>query len=262
MILQKSYLGGEKMQSIILAELYKLLKRKNFIILAVLSLWSLIYGLGAFLHWDFVKIGAKLDLVTFITTMWTFLLILTIPLLLILYTASFILGGEIQGGQILLEVNRVSSKKTLIISKYIVVILSILFLYVLNCLSSLITYICFLSRSEFGYVHFCELHSTNMQSIIISLVNLSFIILLASVAFYLSLYVSAIVAAFASLGVYFLCQLLSYIAIISKFVPGYFFIVSNYRFSLELSIVHLIGYFLICLLLLITTTKGFEKKAL
>ncbi|MDU5727538.1 MAG: hypothetical protein E6Z82_08055, partial [Neisseria sp.] len=145
---------------------------------------------------------------------------------------------------------------------YIVVILSILFLYVLNCLSSLITYICFLSRSEFGYVHFWELHSTNMQSIIISLVNLSFIILLASVAFYLSLYVSAIVAAFASLGVYFLCQLLSYIAIISKFVPGYFFIVSNYRFSLELSIVHLIGYFLICLLLLITTTKGFEKKAL
>ena len=205
MILQKSYLGGEKMQSIILAELYKLLKRKNFIILAVLSLWSLIYGLGAFLHWDFVKIGAKLDLVTFITTMWTFLLILTIPLLLILYTASFILGGEIQGGQILLEVNRVSSKKTLIISKYIVVILSILFLYVLNCLSSLITYICFLSRSEFGYVHFWEVHSTNMQSIIISLVNLSFIILLASVAFFIGIIYSSLVRLFLDLSVIIDC---------------------------------------------------------
>lgn len=250
------------MNSIILAELYKLLKRKNFIVLAVLSLWSLIYGLGAFLHWDFVKIGAKLDLVTFITTMWTFLLILTIPLLLILYTSSFILGGEIQGGQILLEVNRVSSKKTLIISKYIVVILSILFLYVLNCLSSLITYICFLSRSEFGYVNFWELHPTNMQSIIISLVNLGFIILLASVAFYLSLYVSAIVAAFASLGVYFLCQLLSYVTIISKFVPGYFFVVSNYRFSFGLSLVHLLSYLFICMLLLMATMKGFEKKTL
>ena len=250
------------MNSIILAELYKLLKRKNFIVLAVLSLWSLIYGLGAFLHWDFVKIGAKLDLVTFITTMWTFLLILTIPLLLILYTSSFILGGEIQGGQILLEVNRVSSKKTLIISKYIVVILSILFLYVLNCLSSLITYICFLSRSEFGYVNFWKLLPTNMQSIIISVVNLGFIILLASVAFYLSLYVSAIVAAFASLGVYFLCQLLSYVTIISKFVPGYFFVVSNYRFSFGLSMVHLLSYLFICMLLLMATMKGFEKKAL
>ena len=101
-----------------------------------------------------------------------------------------------------------------------------------------------------------------MQSIIISLVNLGFIILLASIAFYLSLYVSAIVAAFASLGVYFLCQLLSYVAIISKFVPGYFFVVSNYHFSFGLSIVHLLSYLLICLLLLIATIKGFEKKAL
>ena len=171
------------MQSIVLAELYKLLKRKNFIILAILSLWSLIYGFGAFLHWDFVKIGAKLDLVTFITTMWTFLLILTIPLLLILYTSSFILGGEIQGGQILLEVNRVTSKKILIVSKYIVVILSILFLYILNCLTSLVTYICFISHTEFGYTRFWELHATNVQSIVVSLVNLGFIILLASIAF-------------------------------------------------------------------------------
>ena len=249
------------MQSFVLAELYKLLKRKNFIILAILSLWSLIYGFGAFLHWDFVKIGAKLDLVTFITTMWTFLLILTIPLLLILYTSSFILGGEIQGGQILLEVNRVTSKKILIVSKYIVVILSILFLYILNCLTSLVTYICFISHTEFGYTRFWELHATNVQSIVVSLVNLGFIILLASIAFYLSLNISAIMASFASLGVYFLCQLLSNITMISKFIPGYFFVVPNYHFTIGLSLIHLLSYFLLCILLLIATVKGFESKA-
>ena len=112
------------------------------------------------------------------------------PLLLILYTSSFILGGEIQGGQILLEVNRVTSKKILIVSKYIVVILSILFLYILNCLTSLVTYICFISHTEFGYTRFWELHATNVQSIVVSLVNLGFIILLASIAFYLSLNIS------------------------------------------------------------------------
>ncbi|WP_025730650.1 membrane protein [Atopobacter phocae] len=250
------------MKSIILAELYKLLKRKNFIVLAVLSLWSLIYGFGAFLHWDFVKFGAKLDLVTFTTTMWTFLLILTIPLLLILYTSSSILGGEIQGGQILLEVNRVASKKTLIISKYIVVILSILFLYILNGLSSIISYIFFLSKTEFGYTRFWELHSTNVQSIIISLVNLGFVLLLASIAFYLSLHLSAIVAAFASLGIYFLCQLLSYMAIISKFIPGYFFTVPNYHFTVGLALFHLLTYGLICMLLLGATIRVFEKKSL
>ena len=261
MTLLKNYLGGEKMQSIVLAELYKLLKRKNFIILAILSLWSLIYGLGAFLHWDFVKIGAKLDLVTFISTMWTFLLILTIPLLLILYTSSFILGGEIQGGQILLEVNRVTSKKILIVSKYIVVILSILFLYILNCLMSLVTYICFISHTEFGYTRFWELHATNVQSIVVSLVNLGFIILLASIAFYLSLNISAIMASFASLGVYFLCQLLSNITMISKFISGYFFVVPNYHFTIGLSLIHVLSYFLLCVLLLVATMKGFESKA-
>ena len=165
--------------------------------------------------------------------MWTLLLILTIPLLLILYTSSFILGGEIQGGQILLEVNRVTSKKILIVSKYIVVILSILFLYILNCLTSLVTYICFISHTEFGYTRFWELHATNVQSIVVSLVNLGFIILLASIAFYLSLNISAIMASFASLGVYFLCQLLSNITMISKFIPGYFFVVKNTLVFLE-----------------------------
>ena len=217
MTLLKNYLGGEKMQSIVLAELYKLLKRKNFIILAILSLWSLIYGFGAFLHWDFVKIGAKLDLVTFISTMWTFLLILTIPLLLILY--------------------------------------------ILNCLTSLVTYICFISHTEFGYTRFWELHATNVQSIVVSLVNLGFIILLASIAFYLSLNISAIMASFASLGVYFLCQLLSNITMISKFIPGYFFVVPNYHFTIGLSLIHLLSYFLLCILLLIATMKGFESKA-
>jgi len=52
----KNYLGGEKMQSIVLAELYKLLKRKNFIILAILSLWSLIYGFGASLGFGLVLV--------------------------------------------------------------------------------------------------------------------------------------------------------------------------------------------------------------
>ena len=120
----------------------------------------------------------------------------------------------------------------------------------------------FLSRSEFGYTRIWEFHPTNVQSVIISVVNLGFIILLASLAFYLTLYVSAIVAAFASLGVYFLCQLLSYIATISKFIPGYFFVVSNYHFTIGLSIAHLLSYFLICMLLLGATIKGFEKKAL
>ena len=75
------------MKKLVKVELTKLVKRKVFIILLVLSSWSLIYGLGIFLHWNFISIGARLDLITFVTTMWIFLLMLAIPLLLILYNS-------------------------------------------------------------------------------------------------------------------------------------------------------------------------------
>ena len=69
-------------------------------------------------------------------------------------------------------------------------------------------------------------------------------------------------ASFASLGVYFLCQLLSNITMISKFIPGYFFVVPNYHFTIGLSLIHVLSYFLLCVLLLVATMKGFESKAL
>ncbi|MGT2784643.1 ABC transporter permease [Streptococcus merionis] len=247
------------MLSIITAELYKLAKRKNFIVLLLLSLWPLVYGLGVALHWDFIQIGAKLDLITFMTTMWTFLLILTIPLLQILYTSSFVLGGEIQGGQILLEINRGYSRKTLVISKYIVVVCSILFLYFVNFLTSFITYVLLISNSKYGYHPFWEHHSTNIQSLTVSLINLIFVIVLSSVAFYLSLRYSAIVSAFITFGIYLLCQLLTYIKVISIFVPGYFFIVADYKFTTELVCLHFIEYLSLCILLLYTTIKKFER---
>lgn len=189
------------MLAICSVEIYKLMKRRHFIVLSLLASWSLIYGVGIFLHWDFIQIGAKLDLVTFITTMWTFLLILTIPLLMILYTSACVLGGEIQGGQILLEVNRVPVKKLLIVSKYIAVVISVFFLYIVNFLTSFITYVLFVSKSEFGYPGLFNFHSTNIQSLAVSLVNLGFIILLASISFYFSLYFSSMVSSIAALGI-------------------------------------------------------------
>lgn len=50
------------MKKLVKVELTKLVKRKVFLILLVLSSWSLIYGLGIFLHWNFISIGARLDL--------------------------------------------------------------------------------------------------------------------------------------------------------------------------------------------------------
>lgn len=249
------------MKTIIQAELYKLVRRKQFVALTLLSLWSLVYGLGAAFHWEFVQIGARLDLVTFTTTMWTFLIVLTIPLLLMLHISSAILGGEIREGQILLEVNRVSSRKVLLLSKYLVTLISIVFLYLVNMIASFMSYAFFISQSSYGYSHILTTHSTNLQSIVVSLLSLGFLILLASLTFYLSLHYSPMVATLMGVGGYLLCQLLAYIKVISPLVPGYFFVVPDYHFSFSLAGLHLIEYLVICVLLLWFASRRFEKQS-
>ena len=81
---------------------------------------------------------------------------LAIPLLLILYNSSFILGGEIRGGQILLEINRVFKRKSLIVAKYITANLSILFLYLVNVMVSSLVYIVFIAKSRYGFDNYLE----------------------------------------------------------------------------------------------------------
>lgn len=248
------------MGNLVRAEISKLIKRKVFVILLALSSWSLIYGLGIFLHWNFISIGARLDLITFVTTMWIFLLILAIPLLLILYNSSFILGGEIQGGQILLEINRVSKRKFLIVAKYITAILSIFFLYLVNFVVSTLVYIAFIAKSKYGFDNYFEFTKGDIDSLVVSIINLLFIIFLISVAFYLSLHYSAIVSAFISFGVYIICQLFCYINTIARFVPGYFFIVSDYKFSIGLVIFQSLSNIVLSYLFLVLTIKEFESK--
>lgn len=248
------------MKKLVKVELTKLVKRKVFIILLVLSSWSLIYGLGIFLHWDFISIGARLDLITFVTTMWIFLLMLAIPLLLILYNSSFILGGEIQGGQILLEINRVFKRKSLIIAKYITANLSILFLYLVNVMVSSLVYIVFIAKSRYGFDNYLEFTKGNIESVVVSVINLLFIIFLISIAFYLSLHYSAIVSAFISFGVYIICRLFCYINAVACFIPGYFFIVSDYKLSVGVVVFQFLSNIVLSYLFLILTIKEFENK--
>ena len=59
--------------------------------------------MGAYFKWKIVLIGAKLDLITFATSMWSFTVMLTVPLILLLFIAATTLGGEINEGQMLLD---------------------------------------------------------------------------------------------------------------------------------------------------------------
>lgn len=248
------------LKEIIKAELYKFYKKKYLVSLLCLNLLPLLYGMGAYFKWKIVLIGAKLDLITFATSMWSFTVMLTIPLILLLFIAATTLGGEINEGQMLLEVTRIEHKKTLIVGKALAILIMCMLFYITNIICSICTYIVFLSRTDKGYSSIFVTHNYNLESIFVSIASLLFICFLLMTTFYLSMNSGVIVATLSGMGIYLLCMLLAYIPGVSEFIPGYFTVVANYKFTSSRVIFQYVELSFLCSSLIFLTVKQFEKK--
>ena len=248
------------MIDIIKAELYKLYKRKFVLTLCFLCLLPFIYGIGEYLHWKIIVIGAKLDLITFITSMWSFTLILTVPIILLLTMTAGLVAGEIEDGQILLEITRVTTRNQLIIGKYFAIVFITVFFYVLNISASFLAYILFLSNTSKGYKNILTMHSYNIESILISLCSLVFLIFMITLTFNFSTRKGIVVSTMIGFVSYLVCMLLGYIDVISKFVPGYYTVVSNYHFSILTVFTQLVEMFVMITLLIANACHNFKIK--
>ncbi len=225
-----------------------------------LNFLPLLYGMGAYFNWKIVSIGARLDLITFITSMWSFTVMLTIPLILLLFITAATLGGEINEGQMLLEVTRVKDKKVLLIGKALAILGMTLLFYVVNVICSSCAYIFFLSKTSNGYSEIFTTHAYNVESSLISLASLLFILFLLMVTFYLSVNLSLVMSTLSGMGMYLLCMLLGYVPKLSSFVPGYFTVVANYKFTLPRILIQYIELLMLIVGIICWTIKKFEKR--
>ena len=96
--------------------------------------------------------------------------------LIIIYHSFATLGGEINEGQMLLEVTRVKDKKVLLIGKALAILGMTLLFYVVNVICSSCAYIFFLSKTSNGYSEIFTTHAYNVESSLISLASLLFIL--------------------------------------------------------------------------------------
>ena len=177
---------------------------------------------------------------------------LTIPLILLLFITAATLGGEINEGQMLLEVTRVKDKKVLLIGKALAILGMTLLFYVVNVICSSCAYIFFLSKTSNGYSEIFTTHAYNVESSLISLASLLFILFLLMVTFYLSVNLSLVM--------YLLCMLLGYVPKLSSFVPGYFTVVANYKFTLPRILIQYIELLMLIVGIICWTIKKFEKR--
>lgn len=117
------------MREIIQVELYKMWKRKCFLLVFIFNGISLLYGFGILLNWSWVSFNGKFDIIQYIGAIWQLMFLIGLPLIFFMYIGSSILGGEKSDGQILLEITRVANRKKLIEAKAMAILLLVLYYF-------------------------------------------------------------------------------------------------------------------------------------
>lgn len=219
------------MSNIIKVELYKMYKRKVFIALLILSSFSLLYALGVFFDWGFVEISGRIDLITFYTVMWSLLMMLGIPMIMFSFYASSMLGGEIQEGQILLELNGAKSRKKLVVGKFTAIVLVIGLCYVLNFLLSSLFYVLFIASTEVGSTAFFAFQSYHLVLVMKSLSGFLLLIFLAALSLVFSIRFGVFRSVIFGLVIYMGLKILMYLPTINRWIPGFLVLDGQADFS-------------------------------
>lgn len=227
------------MLRIICMELFKYYKQHYFESLFVLTLLPIIYGLGAYYKWSAIIIGARLDLITFVSVMWSLTLMLAVPMIIFLMMIANSLSGEILGGQIILEITRTQNIRKLVWGKFISTIIVVLAFFAVNCFVSLLSYGLFLSKTNKGYQTILLFHHGNFKVATIAIYGLLLLLFLVAMATYLSVNHSVIATTIMSFSIYLILIGLSYIKQINQIIPGYLTLVSDYEWSTKVVMIQL-----------------------
>lgn len=245
------------MAKMMYAEFRKLYHRKIVIGVLLISLFSLIYALGAYFHWHFITISGHIDLVVFMTSMWKLLMMLGLPLIFFTYLNASILGSETIDGQILLELLRVNSRKQLIQAKFMTMVLLVTTVFILNMGLSCLFYFTLMVPS--GNAAMTSRFS--LQLLLISFTDLIFLILMITIAFFFAIDRSSFQATLFTLEIYILLMFLAKIDGLNIWMPGYFSLTNDPQFSVPWFVYHLgLDIFLVLIFFNYTTRKFIKKQ--
>lgn len=210
------------MKELIQVELYKMRKRKCFLIVFAFNGVSLLYGLGILLNWSWVSFNGTFDLVQYLGAIWQLLFLIGLPLIFFMYIGSSILGGEKYDGQILLEITRVADREKLAIAKTLSTLILVLFYLVTNIIVSVISYAFFVRQTAYVTPEWVVLDKDNIALLITCLFGCIYIVILVIVTMYISIKYGAVTATITGIALYAVMAMLARIPTIRMCVPGYF----------------------------------------
>lgn len=210
------------MRELIQVELYKMHKRRCFLIVLIFNGISLLYGLGILLNWSWVSFNGTFDLIQYIGAIWQLLFLIGLPLIFFMYIGSSILGGEKSDGQILLEITRVADRKRLVMAKTFASVILVLFYFATNIMISIISYACLVRQTAYVTPEWVILDRDNINLLITCLSGCIYIIISVIVTMYVSIKYGAVAATIAGIALYAAMSMIARISVVRMCVPGYF----------------------------------------
>ena len=210
------------MGDLIKLELYKMHKKKYFIIVILFNSVSLLYGLGIKFNWSWVLFNGKFDIIQYVGAIWQLLFLIGLPLIFFMYVGSSLLGGEKEEGQILLEITRVADRKKLVKAKLLATISLIVFYYIINIVLSTFSYFFLVRYTKYATLQLVILNEENINLFITSLFGCVYIVIIVIISMYLSIKYGAIISTIGGVALYAITLLLARMDTIRVLIPGYF----------------------------------------
>jgi len=247
------------MRNLVKAELFKLNKNKIFLILIIINLLSILYGAGIKYKFSFVNFSGDFDIFRYVFSIWQLYFILGIPMIILMYAGSKILGDEIAKGQILLEVAPVANRKKLLSAKFIAMIYSTLYFILTNIIINVIVYMIFVKGTEY-YAETQIFRQENLEMLIQIIFGFLEIYLLTMIAMLFSIDYGAIIGTLFSMAFYIITSLLSRSTTIDKYVPGYFNFKGDCIINFEIVLIQLSLFAILIFVVLKLSLNKFNKK--
>lgn len=221
------------MRELIQVELYKMWKRKCFLLVFIFNGISLLYGFGILLNWSWVSFNGKFDIIQYIGAIWQLMFLIGLPLIFFMYIGASILGGEKSDGQILLEITRVANRKRLIIAKAMATLLLVLYYFITNIIVSVISYTCLVHQTIYATPEWVILDRENINLLITCLFGCIYIVISVFFAMYMSIKYGAVTATIVGIALYAAMSMLARISAIRMWIPGYFALIADANIELE-----------------------------
>ncbi|MET3616804.1 hypothetical protein ABID14_000429 [Peptoniphilus olsenii] len=249
------------MKNLVKAELFKLKKSNTFLLITLLNLVSIFYGAGIKFGWSFVSFKGQFDIYRYVFSIWQLYFILGVPMIILMYAGSKILGDEILKGQIILEVAPVANRKKLICGKFKAMIYTTLFYFLTNIAFNILAYILFVKGTDYAVSGnlFTKDNFEILVQILFGFLEIYFLVILAMSV---SVDKGAIIGTLSSIGVYVITSLLTRAKGIDKFIIGYFNLKAPNIINIENILIQLV-IFLICISSIIYfSIQKFSRKDL